>query len=107
MRQGRLQLHRLPRHLGLRVLLVHIHGDREVDLATPQLGDRLYGQCVEDGGGGAVTGTSTFAGVAVLYDTSNIMHHYPQDKHVAASMALFASIAMMFYYILRLFMSRE
>ena len=48
-----------------------------------------------------------FAGIAVLYDTSNIMHHYPQDKYVAASMALFASIAMMFYYILRLFMSRE
>ena len=48
-----------------------------------------------------------FAGVAVLYDTSNIMHHYPQDKYVAASMALFASIAMMFFYILRLFMSRD
>ena len=48
-----------------------------------------------------------FAGVAVLYDTSNIMHHYPQDKYVAASMALFASIALMFYYILRLFMSRN
>ena len=48
-----------------------------------------------------------FAGVAILYDTSNIMHHYPQDKYVAASMALFASIAMMFYYILRLFMSRD
>ena len=52
-------------------------------------------------------GMFAFAGVAVLYDTSNIMHHYPQDKHVAASMALFASIAMMFFYILRLFMSRE
>lgn len=48
-----------------------------------------------------------FAGAAVLYDTSNIMHHYPQDKYVAASMALFGSIAMMFWYILRLFMSRE
>jgi FtsH-binding integral membrane protein len=48
-----------------------------------------------------------FAGVAVLYDTSNIMHHYPQDKYVAASMALFASIAMTFFYILRLFMSRD
>lgn len=48
-----------------------------------------------------------FAGAAVLYDTSNIMHHYPQDRYVAASMALFASIAMMFWYILRLFMSRE
>ncbi len=48
-----------------------------------------------------------FAGAAVLYDTSNIMHHYPQDKYVAASMQLFASIAMMFWYILRLFMSRD
>jgi hypothetical protein len=48
-----------------------------------------------------------FAGAAVLYDTSNIMHHYPQDRYVAASMALFASIALMFWYILRLFMSRH
>jgi hypothetical protein len=48
-----------------------------------------------------------FAGVAVLYDTSNIMHHYPEDKYVAASMALFASIAMMFWYILRFFMGRD
>lgn len=48
-----------------------------------------------------------FAGAAVLYDTSNIMHHYPQDKYVAASMALFASIALMFWYVLRLFMSRD
>jgi len=48
-----------------------------------------------------------FAGVAVLYDTSNIMHHYPQDKYVAASMALFSSIAMMFFYILRLLMNRD
>jgi FtsH-binding integral membrane protein len=48
-----------------------------------------------------------FAGAAVLYDTSNIMHHYPQDKYVAASMALFASIATMFWYMLRLFMNRD
>jgi len=52
-------------------------------------------------------GMIAFAGIAVLYDTSNIMHHYPSDRYVAASMALFASIAMMFWYILRLFMSRE
>ncbi len=48
-----------------------------------------------------------FAGAAILYDTSNIMHHYPQDRYVAASMALFASIALMFWYILRLLMSRD
>ncbi len=48
-----------------------------------------------------------FAGAAVLYDTSNIMHHYPQDRYVAAAMSLFASIALMFWYVLRLFMSRD
>jgi FtsH-binding integral membrane protein len=48
-----------------------------------------------------------FAGAAVLYDTSNIMHHYPSDRYVAAAMALFASIALMFWYVLRLFMSRD
>ncbi len=48
-----------------------------------------------------------FAGAAVLYDTSNIMYHYPKDRYVAAAMSLFASIALMFWYILRLFMSRD
>jgi FtsH-binding integral membrane protein len=46
-----------------------------------------------------------FAGAAVLYDTSNILHHYPQDRYVAASIQLFASIALMFWYVLRLMSS--
>ncbi len=48
-----------------------------------------------------------FAGLAVLYDTSNVLHHYTEDRHVAAAMQLFASIALMFWYLLRLFMSRD
>ena len=52
-------------------------------------------------------GMIAFAGAAVLYDTSNILHHYPQDKYVAASLELFASIALMFWYVLQLFMSRD
>lgn len=48
-----------------------------------------------------------FAGAAILYDTSNIMLHYPTDRYVAASLELFASIALMFWYVLRLFMSRD
>jgi uncharacterized protein len=47
------------------------------------------------------------AGAAVLYDTSNILHHYPTNRHVAASLELFSSIALMFWYVLRLFMSRR
>lgn len=48
-----------------------------------------------------------FAGGAVLYDTSNILHHYPEDKYVAAALSLFGSIALMFWYVLQLFMSRD
>lgn len=41
----------------------------------------------------------------ILYDTSNVMHHYRVGQHVAASLALFASVALMFYYMLILVMS--
>ncbi len=41
----------------------------------------------------------------IIYDTSNIIHHYGVNEHVAASMALFGSFAMLFYYILMLFMN--
>ena len=45
------------------------------------------------------------AGAAILYDTSNILHRYPEDSHVAAALQLFASVALMFWYVLMLFMS--
>ena len=48
-----------------------------------------------------------FAGAAVLYDTSNILHHYPEDRYVGAALQLFASIALMFWYVLRLLMARD
>lgn len=37
----------------------------------------------------------------ILYDTSNIMHHYPTNMHVGAALALFSSIATLFWYILQ------
>lgn len=46
-----------------------------------------------------------FAAGYILYDTSNVMHHYQPNQHVAASLALFASVALMFWYVLQLFMS--
>ncbi len=48
-----------------------------------------------------------FAGAAVLYDTSNIIHQYPEDRYVSAAMQLFASIALMFWYALRLVMGNR
>ena len=48
-----------------------------------------------------------FACGYILYDTSNVLHHYRIGQHVAASLALFASVALLFWYILRLFMSNR
>jgi FtsH-binding integral membrane protein len=47
------------------------------------------------------------AGAAILYDTSNILQRYPEDRYVGAALQLFASVAMMFWYMLRIFMSRD
>ncbi len=40
----------------------------------------------------------------ILYDTSNVLHHYSTDQYVSASLALFAAIATLFWYVLRLVM---
>jgi FtsH-binding integral membrane protein len=45
------------------------------------------------------------ASAAILYDTSKIIHHYSPDQHVAASLELFASVALLFWYVLRIMMS--
>ncbi len=52
-------------------------------------------------------GMVALAGAAILYDTSNVLHHYPEDRYVAAALELFASVALMLWYVLRLFMSRR
>lgn len=46
-----------------------------------------------------------YAAGAILYTTSNIIHHYRTDQHVAASLALFASVALLFWYLLQILMS--
>jgi len=47
------------------------------------------------------------AGAAILYDTSKILRSFPEDRHVGAALQLFASVALMFWYVLRIFMSRD
>ena len=41
----------------------------------------------------------------ILYDTSNILHHYRTDQHVAAALALFASVALMLWYVIQILMA--
>ncbi|MEM6279440.1 MAG: Bax inhibitor-1 family protein [Verrucomicrobiota bacterium] len=48
-----------------------------------------------------------FASVAILYSTSNIIHHYRTDQSVSAALSLFSSVALLFFYILQIFMSRD
>lgn len=48
-----------------------------------------------------------FAGTAILYETSNVLHRFNTSQHVAASLTLFASIALLFWYILSIFSSRD
>jgi len=52
-------------------------------------------------------GMVALAGGSILYDTSNVLHHYPEDRYVGAALELFASVALMLWYVLRIFMSRQ
>jgi FtsH-binding integral membrane protein len=46
-----------------------------------------------------------FASAVILYQTSNVLHYYPTNMYVAASLALFAAVALLFWYILRIFIA--
>jgi FtsH-binding integral membrane protein len=45
------------------------------------------------------------AGGYVLYYTSRVMAYYRPTQHVAAALSLFSAVALLFWYVLRLFMS--
>ena len=46
-----------------------------------------------------------FASGSILYNTSNLIHRYMPGQHVAASLSLFASVALLFWYVLRILIS--
>ena len=46
-----------------------------------------------------------FAGGSILYNTSNIIHHYQPSQYVAAALSLFASVALLFWYVLQFLLS--
>ena len=47
------------------------------------------------------------AGASILFQTQNIVRRYPIGSHVAASIAVFSSLMTMFWYVLRIFLSRD
>jgi FtsH-binding integral membrane protein len=40
----------------------------------------------------------------ILYQTSQVLAHYDPNQHVAAALALFSSVALMFWYVIRIFL---
>lgn len=48
-----------------------------------------------------------YAGGAILYNTSNVLHHYPASQYVGASLSLFSSVALMFWYVAQIFMGND
>lgn len=52
-------------------------------------------------------GMIVLAAGSILYTTSNMIHKYEEEQYVAAALGLFASLMLLFWYILRVFMSRD
>lgn len=47
------------------------------------------------------------AGGSILYTTSSVMRDFPEDADIAAAIQLFAAVALLFWYVLRLFIGRR
>ncbi|RMB62718.1 permease [Dokdonia sinensis] len=52
-------------------------------------------------------GMVALAAGSILYTTSNMVHKYHEEQYVAAALGLFASLMLLFWYILRIFLSRD
>jgi len=52
-------------------------------------------------------GMCVLAGGAILYNTHSLKYQYNKDQYVPAALSLFASLMLLFWYILRIFMSRD
>ncbi|PCE64091.1 Bax inhibitor-1/YccA family protein [Sediminicola luteus] len=52
-------------------------------------------------------GMVALAAGAILYQTSNLVHKYQSDQYVVAALGLFSALMLLFWYILRIFLSRD
>ena len=48
-----------------------------------------------------------FAGGAILWEPQQILRNYPEGTELVAAVQLFSSVMLLFWYVLRLFMSRD
>ena len=52
-------------------------------------------------------GMCLLAGGSILYQTSNLVNKYSTDDYIPAALGLFASLMLLFWYVLQIFMSRD
>lgn len=52
-------------------------------------------------------GMCVLAGGSILYQTSNLVHKYGTDDYIPAALGLFASLMLLFWYVLQIFLSRD
>jgi len=52
-------------------------------------------------------GMCLLAGGSIIYQTSNLVHKYTNDDYIPAALGLFASLMLLFWYVLSIFMSRD
>ncbi|MGJ8591863.1 MAG: Bax inhibitor-1/YccA family protein [Aquaticitalea sp.] len=52
-------------------------------------------------------GMCLLAGGSILYQTSNLVNKYTTDDYIPAALGLFASLMLLFWYVLSIFMSRD
>ena len=52
-------------------------------------------------------GMCLLAGASILYQTSNLVNKYTVEDYIPAALGLFASLMLLFWYVLSIFMSRD
>lgn len=52
-------------------------------------------------------GMCVLAAGSILYQTSNLVNKYADDQYIPAALGLFASLMLLFWYVLSIFMSRD
>ena len=52
-------------------------------------------------------GMIIFASAAILHDTSKVIHKYQTHQYVAASLSLFSSVMLLFYYVVRILLKTQ
>ncbi|MFD0962782.1 Bax inhibitor-1/YccA family protein [Pseudofulvibacter geojedonensis] len=52
-------------------------------------------------------GMCVLAAGSILYQTSNLIHNYSNDQYIPAALGLFASLMLLFWYIIQIFLSRD